>query len=96
MTLISKGSVSALKVYLLLMLLTAVVAVLYLLYTIITLLFAAEYPMGYPIGAFIGLVFILASFICLNSAMFVKTMAFYLHNRVWRRQLKLQQLPKRK
>ncbi|AGB82563.1 hypothetical protein D781_2295 [Serratia sp. FGI94] len=96
MTLISKGSVSALKVYLLLMLLTAVVAVLYLLYTIITLLFAAEYPMGYPIGAFIGLVFILASFICLNSAMFVKTMTFYLHNRVWRRQLKLRQLPKRK
>ncbi|CAE1146151.1 hypothetical protein ACWA06_00980 [Serratia rhizosphaerae] len=98
LTLVSRGCLPALKFYLVLLLFTAVLAVLYLLCTIIMLLSGIESHMGFLIGAIIGFVFILASVKCLNSAMLVKTMAFYLHNRVWRRQLKIhhRQLTKRK
>lgn len=88
MTLVARGNLAALKFYLLLILFTAILATLYLLYTVIALTLGIENHTGFLIGAIMACIFILISYRFLNSRAWVKTMAFYLHNRVWRLQLK--------
>ncbi|WEF30278.1 hypothetical protein PYR66_11565 [Klebsiella aerogenes] len=87
MTLFSRGYMAALKFYLALIFATAALAACNLLYALIAVL-TFDGHAGLLISAFIGVLFSTGSIKLINSAMFVKTSAFYLHNRVWRWQLK--------
>lgn len=87
MTLFSRGFLAALKFYLILIFLTAALAAGNLIYAF-TLVFIFSEHTGLLIGALVGVLFSAGSIKLVNSAMFVKTSAFYLHNRIWRWQLK--------
>lgn len=73
--------------YCLLIFLTAALAAGNLIYAF-TLVFICGGHAGLLISALVGVLFSAGSIKLVNSAMFVKTSAFYLHNRIWRWQLK--------
>ncbi len=87
MTLFSRGFLAALKFYLGLIFLTAALAAGNLIYAFTSVFIFSEHT-GLLIGALVGVLFSAGSIKLVNSAMFVKTSAFYLHNRIWRWQLK--------
>ncbi|AOR65357.1 hypothetical protein KU73_03910 [Pectobacterium wasabiae] len=88
--LISRGFLAAIKIYLFMLFLTALVAIIYFLSAFVPALFGAERKLWFVISSLVGLVFISCSIKCINSAMFLRTNALYLHNRVWRKQLNIQ------
>lgn len=87
---ISRGFLFGLKLFLLLIALTAVGSAAIFIVSSISSVSAAEGSLGRLIGAGLGLIFIIFSGQCLNSRIFVRSIAYALHNRVWRKQLKIQ------
>lgn len=90
MVFISRGFLSAMKVYLYTLFVTSLVAMIFFLTAFVPALFGAERQLWFVISSLLGLIFIGCSVKCLNSAMFCRTNALYLHNRVWRKQLNIQ------
>jgi hypothetical protein len=87
---ISRGFLFGLKLFLMLIALTAVGSVTIFIVSVISSVSAAEGSLGRLVGAAIGLIFIIFSIQFLNSQIFVRSIAYALHNRVWRKQLKTQ------
>ncbi|EPH2693579.1 hypothetical protein WJG45_000830 [Klebsiella aerogenes] len=87
MTLFSRGFLAALKFYLVLIFLTAALAAGNLIYAFISVFILGGHA-GLLISAFLGVLLSSGSIKLVNSAVFVKTSAFYLHNRIWRWQFK--------
>ncbi|MFB4355749.1 hypothetical protein RBJ15_10850 [Pantoea sp. BS_4] len=89
LTLIARGNHTALKTYINLIYFTLAVVAIYFLKTLISALFGGSVTTFTLISSCIGMVFFLVALSCLNSHLFFKSNAFYLHNRVWRKQLNL-------
>ncbi|MGK3113819.1 hypothetical protein [Candidatus Pantoea formicae] len=90
MVFISRGFLLAIKIYLGMIALTVLVAALFFLTAFIPALFGAERPLWFVISSLLGLILSGCSVKCMNSDMFFRTNALYLHNRVWRKQLNIQ------
>lgn len=86
----ARGSLTAFKGYLAMLCFTALIAFIFFISTFIPAICGAERKLWFIVSSVIALVLIAGSIKCLNSAMFVRTIAYYLHNRVWRKQLSLQ------
>jgi len=88
MMMVSRGAYFALKLYLSLMLFTLLLASLFLLFAIISLMSGNNpYSLSFS-GALLSVGLSLIALKCLNSQMFYKSCAFFLHNRAWRKQIK--------
>ncbi|WLI77360.1 hypothetical protein Q5705_02000 [Kosakonia sp. H02] len=87
----ARGFLWAFKLYLLITLLTAVLALSFFVFAVISLVSSAGNISTLMICSVLGLVFIASSIKCLNSSLFFRSNALYLHNRVWRKQSKIQQ-----
>ncbi|WP_245840196.1 hypothetical protein [Pantoea rwandensis] len=90
MVFISRGFLLAIKIYLGMLFLTVLIAAAFFLTAFIPALFGAERHMWFVISSLLGLIFSGFSVKCINSDMFFRTNALYLHNRVWRKQLNIQ------
>jgi len=89
MTLISRGYLQAIKFYIFLIYMTTALAVANFIYNVVLSFLDVTYNTGFLIGAVIGLICIIGSIKCLNTNIFTKTTAYYLHNRAWRKQIKI-------
>jgi hypothetical protein len=82
-----RGYESGLKLFLFIIFLTFAASVIVLLATLVSV--DGNYR-AKLIGAIIGFLSIVLSLSCLNTRMFVRSICYALHNRVWRKQLKIQ------
>ncbi|MGG6134607.1 hypothetical protein ACQV2E_01860 [Pantoea allii] len=88
MMMVSRGAYLALKLYLSLMLFTLLLASLFLLFAIVSLMSGNNpYSLSFS-GALLSVGLSLIALKCLDSQMFYKSCAFFLHNRAWRKQIK--------
>ncbi|XTZ36853.1 hypothetical protein ACQYRI_12685 [Salmonella enterica] len=87
----ARGLLIGLKSFLCVVLFTGLVAIAFFLFALISFITGAESDPGELIGAVLGLVFIAISIKCLDTVMCTKTIAFYLLNRVSRKQTAIQQ-----
>ncbi|WP_312686338.1 hypothetical protein [Kosakonia sp.] len=83
----AKGYIRAFKVFLIITTLTALGSVVNFIAAVISWLPATGINYTHLVTAALGLIFSVCSVLCLNSAMFYRTMAFCLHNHLWRRQI---------
>ncbi|WP_432372452.1 hypothetical protein ACRPHP_19230 [Pantoea allii] len=90
LSLIARGNYTALKVYISLMYFTSAVALLYFGHSLWALMFGENTSTLTFLSSCLGVIFMLIAFKCINSLMFYKSNAFYLHNRIWRKQLEIQ------
>lgn len=87
MILIARGHYWALKSYVYLAFSTTVLVVLFFIYTTFGMLLGAEIKTTHLVASIIGTILIALSLRCLNSMIFYRMIAYYLHNRAWRKQI---------
>ncbi|MDJ0035082.1 hypothetical protein QM637_04415 [Pantoea allii] len=87
MILIARGHYWALKSYVYLAFSTTVLVVLFFIYTTFGTLLGAEIKTTHLVASIIGTILIALSLRCLNSMIFYRMIAYYLHNRAWRKQI---------
>jgi len=87
MILIARGQYWALKSYVYLTFSTTVLVVLFFIYTTFGTLLGAEIKTTHLVASIIGTILIALSLRCLNSMIFYRMIAYYLHNRAWRKQI---------
>lgn len=92
MLLTARGSLAGLKSHLFVITLTGAVAILYFVSAFFSLLFGAVNNYTPQITSLLGLIFFLLNVKWINSALFYRSIALSLHNRVWRKQLKKEAL----
>jgi len=90
MLLTARGSLAGLKSHLFVIALTGAVAILYFVFAFFSLLFGAVNNYTPQITSLLGLIFFWLNFKWINSSLFYRSIALSLHNRVWRKQLKIE------
>lgn len=88
---VARGNYLALRFFLALLVISGLTAMVYLISTCLPVLFGPGQKLGFIISAILGLFFAAASGWCMNSRTFYRANALFLHNRVWRKQLTIQQ-----
>ncbi|PWC13792.1 hypothetical protein [Brenneria corticis] len=88
---IARGSMSAVKAHIFLAQVTLLCSIIYLIKSLADY-FNDEPSSGmYLLSALLGMAFISISFCCINSKAFFSMLSYMLHNRAWRKLLKLNQ-----
>lgn len=90
MAVVGKGQYLALKSYVYIAFSTATLAISFLIYTILGTLLGADIKTTHLIVSIIGVILIILSFMCINSLVFYRMIAYCLHNRAWRKQIEMQ------
>lgn len=90
MAVVGKGQYLALKSYVYIAFSTATLAISSLIYTILGTLLGADIKTTHLIVSIIGVILIILSFMCINSLVFYRMIAYCLHNRAWRKQIEMQ------
>ncbi|PDO85554.1 hypothetical protein [Kosakonia pseudosacchari] len=90
MLLTVRGSLAGFKAHLLIIGLTGAGAILYFVSSFFSLLFGAADNYTPQITSVLGLIFFLLNVKWINSSLFYRSIALSLHNRVWRKQLKIE------
>lgn len=90
MLLTARGSLSGLKSHLFFIMLTGAIAILYFISAFFSLLFGSVDNYTPQITSLLGLIFFLLNVKWINSSLFYRSIALSLHNRVWRKQLKIE------
>ncbi|CAI8891294.1 hypothetical protein [Kosakonia quasisacchari] len=90
MLLTARGSLVGLKSHLFVIALTGAVAILYFSSAFFSLLFGGVDNYTPQITSVLGLAFFLLNVKWINSSLFYRSIALSLHNRVWRKQLKIE------
>ncbi|QOV66144.1 hypothetical protein [Kosakonia pseudosacchari] len=90
MLLTARGSLAELKAHLFIIGLTGAGAILYFVSAFFSLLFGAADNYTPQITSVLGLIFFLLNVKWINSSLFYRSIALSLHNRVWRKQLKIE------
>ncbi len=90
MAVVGKGQYLALKSYVYIAFSTATLAISFLIYTILGTLLGADIKTTHLIISIIGVILIILSFMCINSLVFYRMIAYCLHNRAWRKQIQMQ------
>jgi hypothetical protein len=92
MLLTARGSLAGLKLHLFIIMLTGAIAILYFISAFFSLLFGSVDNYTPQITSLLGLIFFLLNIKWINSSLFYRSIALSLHNRVWRKQLKIEAL----
>ena len=81
---VARGYVLALRLYMAMSVFTLMLSSGYAIFTVMACFFHEGWHLAYIISSVSGLSFIAVSIRFINSQMFYKMLAYYLHNRVWR------------
>ncbi|MGG6175508.1 hypothetical protein ACQV2C_18870 [Pantoea allii] len=90
MAVVGKGQYMALKSYVYIAFSAAILAILFLIYTTFGTLLGADIKTTHLIASIINVILIIISLMCINSLVFYRMIAYYLHNRAWRKQIEMQ------
>ncbi|GJL39485.1 TPA: hypothetical protein ACJIWU_000075 [Enterobacter chengduensis] len=90
MFLTARGSLIGYKLHISVITLTGVMSIVYFLWTWISLLFSAVENYTPQITSLLGLGFFCLNIVWMNTSVFYRSIALTLHNRVWRKQLKIE------
>ncbi|WP_312178203.1 hypothetical protein [Pseudescherichia sp.] len=90
MLLAARGSLIGYKSYLAVIALTGVVAAIYFIYTWSLFIFDSVNNYTPQMTSLLGLGFFFLNLIWVNSSVFYRSIALALHNRIWRKQLKIE------
>ena len=88
---VARGSYPALKLFLVIVLFSGLVAMMNFGAVCGLTLLGDGQKTGFILCAVLGLIATVGSLCCLNSTQFYRSCALYLHNRVWRKLLSMQQ-----
>lgn len=87
----ARGSLMGYKLYLSLIALTGIVAVIFFCSSFFSLLIDNISNYTPQITSLLGILFLFLNYKWLNSSLFYRSVALCLHNRVWRKQMKIQE-----
>ncbi len=90
MLLTSRGSFTGYKLHLVVIVLTGMIAGIYFISSWFSFLFGVVDNYTPQITSVLGLIFFGLNIMWMNSSMFYRSIALMLHNRVWRKQLKIE------
>lgn len=87
----ARGSLISYKLYLSLIALTGIVAIIFFCASFLSLLLDNISNYTPQISSLLGVIFLLLNCKWLNSSVFYRSVALCLHNRVWRKQIKIKE-----
>ncbi|MDA8478137.1 hypothetical protein NNO04_05405 [Citrobacter sp. Awk 4] len=90
MLLTARGSLAGYKLHLVVIALTGVIAIVYFISAWFSFLFVAVNNYTPQITSVLGMTFFCLNVMWMNSSVFYRSIALTLHNRVWRKQLKIE------
>ena len=90
MFLAARGSLTGYKLHISVITLTGLMNIVYFIWTWNSLLFGSVENYTPQITSFLGLVFFCLNIAWMNTSVFYRSIALTLHNRVWRKQLKIE------
>ena len=90
MFLTARGSLTGFKLHLSVITLTGLMSIVYFIWTWISLLFSSVENYTPQITSLLGLGFFCLNIVWMNTSVFYRSIALTLHNRVWRKQLKIE------
>lgn len=90
MFLTARGSLTGYKVHLAVITLTGLMSLVYFIWTWSSLLFGSVENYTPQITSFLGLGFFCLNVLWVNTSIFYRSIALTLHNRIWRKQLKIE------
>lgn len=93
MFLTTRGSLPGYKLHIFVITLTGIMSIIYFIWTGISLLFGPVENYTPQITSLLGLGFFFLNIMWMNSSIFYRSIALTLHNRVWRKQLKIEARP---
>lgn len=90
MFLAARGSFTGYKLHISVITLTGLMSIVYFIWTWIALLFGSVENYTPQITSLLGLGFFCLNIVWVNTSVFYRSIALTLHNRVWRKQLKIE------
>ncbi|ELP5046151.1 hypothetical protein ACEV6G_09425 [Enterobacter ludwigii] len=90
MFLTARGSLAGFKAHISVITLTGLMSIVYFIWTWSSLLFGSVENYTPQITSFLGLGFFCMNVVWMNTSLFYRSIALTLHNRIWRKQLKIE------
>ena len=91
MFLTARGSLTGYKLHISVITLTGLMSIVYFIWTWVSLVFSSVENYTPQITSLLGLGFFGLNIVWMNTSIFYRSIALTLHNRVWRKQLKIEQ-----